>query len=179
MKALLLALGCSLLYALLITLLFRMVTVRRRAAVMFWLFLATVPVYVALYALTPADLGVLSPWLVEPRFVPACAFGLFVHAALFFGGWLQVYNLAERGFSLRILIDVDASPERSLTAAEVQARYGGGRGMDWMLDKRVQGIVESGMATLAEGRLRVTPKGARAARVFGALRSFLQIDGRQ
>lgn len=178
MKALLLALGCSLLYALLITLIFRTITVRERAAVMFRFFLATVPVYLALYALTPADLGILSPTLVEPRYVPAGLFGLFVHGALFFGGWLQLYNLADRGFSLRILIDIDESPERTSTRAEVQARYGAGRGMDWMLDKRVQGIVETGMATLAGGRLRLTPKGARAARIFGALRAFLQLEGR-
>jgi hypothetical protein len=179
MKALLLALGCSLLYALLITLIFRTVTLQKRAAAMFRLFLATVPLYLALYALTPADLGVLSPGLVEPRYVPACLFGLFVHAALFFGGWLQLYNLADRGFSLRILTDVDESPERALSAAELQARYGGGRGLQWMLDKRVEGIVESAMATLDHGRLRVTPKGARAARICGALRAVLQLDSRQ
>ena len=179
MKALLLALGCSLLYALLITLVFRTIALRERAAVMCRLFLATVPVYLALYALTPADLGVLAPWLVEPRYVPAGLFGLFIHGALFFGGWLQIYNLAERGFSLRILTDIDESPERALSAAEIEARYGGGRGMGWMLDKRVQGVVETGMATLDDGRLRLTPKGARAAWVFGRLRALLRLDSRQ
>ncbi|HET8576161.1 MAG TPA: hypothetical protein VFO18_03610 [Methylomirabilota bacterium] len=179
MKAFLLALGCSLLFALLITLIFRTITLRERAAVMLRLFLATVPLYLALYALTPADLGILSPGLVEPRYVPACLFGLFVHGALFFGGWLQLYNLADRGFSLRILTDVDESPGRELSAAEIQGRYGGGRGLEWMLDKRVEGVVGTGMATLDHGRLRVTPKGARAARICGALRAVLQLDSRQ
>jgi len=178
-KALLLALACSLLFALLITLYLRMVEVRQRAATMLRLFLATVPLYLVLYAAIPSDLGFLSPSLVEPRYVPACLFGLFVHSALFFGGWLQLYNLADRGYSLRILTDIYESPERALTAPELQARYGGGRGMDWMLDKRVQGIVDTGMALLADGRVRLTPKGARTARIFAALRSFLQLDGRQ
>jgi hypothetical protein len=179
MKALLLALGCSLLCALLTTLRFRKPNIQRRAAAMLRLFLVTVPLYLILYAATPADLGFLSSSLVEPRYVPAGLFGLFVHGALFFGGWLQLYNLADRGFSLRILTDIDESPERILTAAELQARYGGGRGLDWMLDKRVRGITETGMATLAHGRLRATPKGVRAARIFGALRAFLQLEGRQ
>jgi hypothetical protein len=179
MKALLLALGCSLLYALLVTALFRTRAVQRRAAAMVRLFLATVPLYIALYAITPPDLGVLSPTLVEPRYVPACLFGMFVHTALFFGGWLQLYNLADRGFSLRILTDIDESPERALTATELETRYGSGRGTDWMLDKRVRGIVETGMATLADGRLTVTLRGVRAARIFGALRAFLQLENRQ
>ncbi len=179
MKALLLALACSLLFALLITIYLRMVRVRERAATMLHLFLATVPLYLLLYAATPSDLGFLSPSLVEPRYVPACLFGLFVHSALFFGGWLQLYNLADRGFSLRILTDIDESPERALTAPELQARYGGGRGTDWMLDKRVQGIVDTAMAILSGGRMRLTPKGRRAARIFAALRSFLHLDGRQ
>jgi len=178
-KALLLALACSLLFALLITLYLRTVEVQQRAATMLRLFLATVPLYLVLYAAIPSDLGFLSPWLVEPRYVPACLFGLFVHSALFFGGWLQLYNLADRGFSLRILTDIYESPERALTAPELQARYGGGRGMDWMLDKRVQGIVDTGMASLADGRVRLTPKGTRAARLFGTIRAYLQLEDGQ
>ena len=179
MKALLLALGCSLLYAAAVTVLFRRRQMRDRAAAMLRLFLSTVPVYLAAYAATPADLGFLAPGLVEPRYVPACAFGLFVHAALFFGGWWQVYNLADRGGSLHILLAIDESPERALPAPEIASRYGSGRGLHWMLGKRIDGILDTGLATLRDGRLRTTPRGARVARLFGPLRAFLQLDAAQ
>ncbi len=110
MKGLLLAAASSLLCVAAVTVVFRIVDVRRRAAAMLGIFLATIPLYVSAYALTPADLWLLPERLVEPRSFLCGVFGLFVHAALFFGGWLQVYNLAERGFSLRILIDIDESP---------------------------------------------------------------------
>jgi len=130
----------------------------------------------AAYAAAPADLGVLAPWLVEPRYVAAGAFGLFVHAALFFGGWWQVYNLADRGCALHIVLAICESPERALSAPEIEARYGAGRGLHWMPDKRIDDILDHGLATLRGGRLHATPKGARVARLFGLLRAVLRLD---
>lgn len=179
MKGLLLAAAGSLTCVLAVTLLFRAVTVSRRAGAMLYVFLATVPLYIAAYSMTPADLGWLPDWLVEQRAFVCGAFGLFVHAALFFGGWLQVYNLAERGFSLRILIDIDESPGGALSADDEEARYGGGRGVRWMFDKRVEGLVSAGLVTQRADRLVATGKGARVARLFGSLRAFLRIGTRQ
>lgn len=179
MKGLVLAAAASLTCVLAVTVLFRAVTVSRRAAAMLYVFLATVPLYIAAYAWTPADLGWLPAGLVERQAFLCGAFGLFVHAALFFGGWLQVYNLAERGFSLRVLIDIDESPEGALTAAEEESRYGGGRGLRWMFDKRVEGLVSSALVAPRAGRLVATDKGARVARLFGGLRAFLRIGTRQ
>lgn len=179
MKGLLLAFGCSLLCALGVTLVFCTVEVRRHVAVMVRVFLATVPLYLVAYVLTPPDLGLLAPWLVEPHAALDWAFGLFVHAGLFFGGWLQLYNLADRGFSLHILIAIDEAPEHALSPPEIASRYGGRRGLRWMLRKRIDGILDTGLVALREGRFRATPKGARAAWLFGGLRAFLQIDTRQ
>jgi len=130
--------------------------------------------------------GLVSTGLVEEREGPLVAtgkgartarvFGLFVHAALFFGGWLQVYNLAERGFSLRILIDIDESPGRALSPEEEEAGYGGGLGMGWMLDKRIEGLLSTRLMVERDGSLLATHKGVRVARLFGGLRAFLQID---
>jgi len=178
-KGLLLAAVAALLFPLLVMLLFRAVPIRRRAAAMLRLFLATVPLYVGAYAATPADLRFLSPWLVEPRFVPACAFGLFVYGALFFGGWLQVYNLADRGCALHILLAIGESPDRAMSAPEIEIRYERGRGLHWMADKRIEDILAIGLATLRAGRLHATPKGARVARLFGPLRAFLHLDDTQ
>jgi hypothetical protein len=115
---------------------------------------------------------------VEPRGWLDGAFGLVVHAALFAGGWLQLYNLAERGFSLRILIDV-LEARRALTSEQVAASYGGGRGPAWMREKRIEGLVQTGLAQWDRGRLRATRKGQHTARLFGGLRALLRIDTRQ
>jgi hypothetical protein len=178
-KGLLLALACSAGTALGVTILFAARDVGRRAAAMCVVFLLSVPIYLAAYVSTPADLGVLPSRLVEARAWLDCAFGLVMHAALFAGGWLQLYNLAERGFSLRILIDIEEAQSRALTGEQVVARYGGGRGAAWMREKRIEGLVQAGLAAWHDGRLRVTPKGRRTARFFGRLRSALQIDTRQ
>jgi hypothetical protein len=178
-KGLLLALACSAGVALAITGLFAARRVARRAAAMGGVFLASVPVYLGAYLATPPDLAVLPPELVEPWGWLEAAFGLAVHAALFAGGWLQLYNLAERGFSLRILIDIAEAPEGALAREAVVARYGGGRGAAWMREKRIQGLVETGLAGWHGGRLMPTRKGRRAARVFARLRAALRIDTRQ
>ena len=179
MKGLLLALACSVGTALGVTLLFAARDVARRAAAMCGVFLLVAIVYVAAYVLTPPDLGFLPARLVEPRAWLDGAFGLSVHAALFFGGWLQLYNLAERGFSLRILIDVAEAPGQVVTGGEVAARYGGGRGAAWMREKRIDGLVETGLASWHGGQLRATAKGERTARLFRRLRTTLRIDTRQ
>jgi hypothetical protein len=153
--------------------------VTRRAATMCGVFVLSLPVYLGAYVLTPADLGILPAFLTEPRPWLDCGFGLSVHAAAFFGGWLQVYKLAERGFSLRILIDIAEAPGLVLTGERVATGYGGGRGIAWMREKRIDGLVTTGLAAWQDGRLRITPKGGRAARLFVGLRAALRIDTRQ
>ena len=162
MKGLLLAAAGSLLCVAAVTVVFRIVDVRRRAAAMLGIFLATIPLYVSAYALTPADLWLLPERLVEPRSFLCGVFGLFVHAALFFGGWLQV--------------DIDESPGRALSPEEEEAGYGGGLGVGWMLDKRIEGLLSTRLMVERDGSLLATHKGVRVARLFGGLRAFLQID---
>src|SRR5690242_417782 len=106
MKGLLLATGMAAAYMGAITVLFLCCRVRHRAAAMTRVYLATLPVFVALHRLTPADLGFLPAQLTEPRAVIDLAFGILLWTAAFFGGILQLYNLADRGFSLRIIMDV-------------------------------------------------------------------------
>lgn len=176
MKGLLLAAAATALAVVLATVVFRALTTTRRVPVLLGVWLTTLAAYLIAFALTPADLGVLPPALVERRPLLEALFGLAVHAALFFGGLLQVYNLAERGFSLRILIDVAEAPARALTAPDVRDRYGAGRGLAWMLDKRLRDLIEHDYVRLDGGRYCATPRGVRTARVFGGLRRFVRLD---
>ncbi len=174
MKGLVLAAAGSLALAAAITVLLRVARPAWRVRALLRTFAASLPPFAALYLLTPDDLWVLPPRLVDGRLV-GLAYGALVYAALFFGGWLQLYNLAERGCSLRILIDVDEHPARAVTPDDVRRGYGGGRGMDWVVAKRLDGLVDEGFAEARGGRLVPTARGRRAAAVFAAARAALRL----
>lgn len=176
MKGLLLALGSAALLALVVTVIFRLRAVRWRAALLIRLFLASLPLFVLVYAGTPADLGLLSSALVEPHPGLELAYGLVVYAALFFGGLLQLYNLADRGCSLRILIDIAEAPDGRITEGDLPATYGGGRGFDAMLDKRIDGLLEQELIRLVDGHFEPTPRGVLAIRLAEPLRTFLRLN---
>jgi hypothetical protein len=143
---------------------------RKGVAVLLVSFLTVLPFLVLAHLLTPAGLGILPPKLqIRPPAVDL-AFALFLYAAGFFGGILQLYNLAERGLSLRILIDVLHAPKGAMTLDEVMTGYGDGRGVAWMYEKRVDGMRAAGLVVESEDRLALTERGRRVARVFAWLR---------
>jgi hypothetical protein len=173
MKGLLLALGWTAVHTSLVVLLLRFRQVERRAALMSRVFMVCVPLFVASHGFTPPDLWVVPEYLQEPNGLVDIGLGLFAFAALFFGGTLQIYNLADRGFSLRILIDMVEGRQESYNVEEVARLYGGGRGIQWMYQKRLDDMVSQG---LIAGEVRATSRGLTVGRVFGALQKFLQLD---
>jgi hypothetical protein len=176
MKALLFAALATLVYLGMVTAIFRSQNVRQRAALMVRLWLVSVPALVVAYLATPADLGVLpADWTDQPAWAGLC-FLVLAYAAAFFGGVLQLYNLAERGFSLRILMDVDESPRGAMTAAEIMRDYGRGQGFGWMYQKRLDDLQAQGLGVIDGGTLRATERGRRMARTFQWLRNFLRLD---
>lgn len=177
MKAMLFAGLMTAIYLVVVTVVFRFGSVIRKAAAMFWLFWMSVPFFMFGYVVTPADLWLLPTPIIEPLSWVDAGFSLFVYAALVFGGALQLYNLADRGFSLRILIDILEAPTKSVTVDDVMRGYGGGSGISWMFDKRIDGIVQNGFGVRRNGQLEMTAKGYSVARFFGALRQFLNLPG--
>jgi hypothetical protein len=175
-KGLLLAGAATIACALAVTVVFRVLTIARRAAAMTRVFVVILVLLVVVYAVTPPGLGILPADLVERRPLVELAFAAFVATALFFGGVLQLYNLADRGFSLRILIDLDEAGGRALGPGDLVAGYGAGQGMPFMLDKRIRGLVEEGLVVIEAGHVGLSPRGARAGRLFGALRALLRLD---
>lgn len=176
MKGLLLAVVMSVVCVAIVTLGFRMRDIQRRAAFMVHIFLATLPLFVVIHVASPSDLGILPVGLSDASPRLDLAFGLLVYLAGFFGGILQLYNLADRGFSLRMLIDIDESPRGALSAGDVARAYGGGRGIGWMYQKRLDGLLEHGLIRVEGGTVETSPRGRRVARVLGRLMSFLRLD---
>jgi len=146
------------------------------AATLLRVFLVLLPVLAIVHLLTPASLGILPPSLQIP--IPAIdfLFCLFLYVAGFFGGVLQLYNLADRGFSLRILIDILHAPSHAMTLDEVMTGYSDGRGIAWMYGKRIEGMTATGLTQADGGKLLLTARGRFVARVFSRLRSFARVD---
>jgi hypothetical protein len=173
-KSLLLAGAASATSVLAVTVIFRSRRVERRAVTMIALFVISLPAFALVHVLTPRDLGFLPEWLTEPSRGADLVFGLLLYAAVFLGGVLQLYNLADRGFSLRILIDLDELGPMS--AAAVAKAYGAGQGIGWMYGKRLDGLLRQGLVRLDEDVVRLSDSGGRTARAFDGLQRFLRLD---
>ena len=100
----------------------------------------------AVYAITMTviyarlDLGLL---MVGPM-------GLSVTICLVY---MELFSMLCRGFSLAIVaVLFDNGPMKT---EEICALYGGGRGMAWMIEKRIDSIEKMGLVRRESGRLRV------------------------
>jgi len=173
-KSLLLAGAASAISVLAITMMFRSLRVARRAVAIVTVFVITLPAFTLVHMLTPRDLGFLPGWLTEPSRAADLVFGLVLYTAVFLGGVLQLYNLADRGFSLRILIDLDELGPMSAPA--VAKAYGAGQGITWMFRKRLDGLLRRGLVHSREGLIQLSDTGDFTARVFDRFRRFLRLN---
>jgi len=176
MKAILLALAAGALLLAVATWRLRRVPDGKGAAKLLTVFLIILPVLAVTHVITPPDLGFLPATLQIPLPAIDFAFCLFLYTAGFFGGALQLYNLAERGFSLRILIDILHAPLGTMTLDDVMEGYGAGRGITWMYGKRIDGMRAAGLAVAAGDRMVLTERGRRVARLFSRLQNFARVE---
>ena len=107
-------------------------------------------------------------WLLWQRQAPSQEAVVWAGGALSGGltviflivGYLEAFELIDRGFSTQILVEV-LTHGTPLSAAELQRTYGGGRGMDWMLQKRLSHMVRGGLLEVRQGTVHL--KGPLAA----------------
>lgn len=75
--------------------------------------------------------------------------------------YMQVFSQICRGFSLRILVDIDRCD--GLPLEGVLKEYSDGRGAHWLLDKRLNGLQQVGLIAQEGSRIRlVEPRGRQA-----------------
>src|SRR5258708_38762402 len=67
-------------------------------------------------------------------------------------GYVEFWSIIERSFSLRLLIDLSEAPE-GLTREQIAKSYSGGRGVRWLMEKRVGDPVRSGPVQQTDGGL--------------------------
>jgi hypothetical protein len=154
------------------TLFMRNFEVVQRARMMVRVFVAGFVTLAAVYWVTPDDLYVFPAVTTVPLKPLGLLFACFLYTAGFYGGVLQLYNLADRGLSLRMLIDVSNSPRGTMMPADMVFEYSGGRGLSWMYRKRINGLLDAGLIACEEDQALITAKGLRVARVFALLKAF-------
>jgi hypothetical protein len=147
--------------------------VQRRAATMARIFAASLPIFVLVYVLVmrlqPLGSGDALPWV-------DLGIGLLAYGAAVFGGILQLYNLAERGFSLRILIDIGEAADECMTLPEVAQRYSGGRGIAWMYQKRIEDAIAQRLVRVDGDGVELLDKGRLLARMCTWFRALYALD---
>jgi hypothetical protein len=113
---------------------------------------------------------------LAPRVVPPAADFVTGLAALGFLvlGYVEFWSLIERSFSLRIVIDTAVAPA-PLAADDMAAAYGAGRGLAWMMGKRIEDLVGSGMLVVDGGRHVLSGRGRTVAVVFRTLRRVVGV----
>ena len=179
MKAIIVAAAMTLVLLLVVTLAFRVRSTQERAKQMTLLYFGCAVVAALAWLITPVDLGFLAPsLLIELRWLDLLLM-LFFFSSAFFGGVLQLYNIADRGFSLRILIDLDAAASCSGGVDALVKTYGGGQGLTWMYDKRLHGLLAGDFVRRSGGEIELTARGRRVAGIFDSAHHFLRLDMQQ
>jgi hypothetical protein len=176
MKAICLASAMTVVLLILVTFCFRFYPSAHRARQMLFVYLFCLAILVVLWFATPDDLGFLDrSLLAEPAWLDFAA-TLFFFSAGFFGGALQLYNLCDRGFSLRILVDMLEAPTGAVDVDYLTANYSRGRGLVWMYRKRIDDIVAARFIDQVNKRIVLAPKGEMFVDLFINARRVLGLE---
>jgi hypothetical protein len=99
----------------------------------------------------------------------ACAIGFLVL------GYIEFWSLIERSFSLRILVDATET-SAGLTREEISSSYSGGRGLDWMMKKRIDDLIGSKMLVKEHENLCLSSGARVVAQGFAAVQRTFWLE---
>lgn len=86
---------------------------------------------------------------------------------------MQVFSQFCRGFSLRIVVDIERC--NGLDVEGVMREYADGRGVGWLLDKRIESMKGLGLLSrTSEGGLRAHPRGRRFGQIGILLKRIIK-----
>lgn len=99
-------------------------------------------------------------WPNAGELLAGCSFMLAALVA-----YVEFFSVVCRSFSLRILVDIRANG--ALSPDEIHRNYAGGRGLDWLLEKRINGLVSLGLIRRHGDILEIAPVWGRIAGQLG------------
>lgn len=149
---------------------FRLMTLERRFRAMVRIMVAIGCVQLIVHRMTAPDLGFLPREFTQSGWAIDLLNGLLVYGFLFIG-YSMFYFLVDRGFSGRIMIEIESSQERRLRQRDIAARYS----LEMVLRRRLTEMLEIGRVILRDGRYCNTAKGRSAAAMFAFVKRFLQL----
>ncbi len=170
LKGILLAFGCFCVFLVVHVVVFRIRMPERRFAAMGRLHFAFAPVLVTAYVTTPPDLWLIPAALLRAGWVIDLANGLLIHTFLFIG-YSMFYFLVDRGFSARILIEIERAPGQTLTQEGVAAVYS----LDEVVGRRLREMADIGRVVKNGDYFQVTRRGCLEGKLFAFLKSFFQL----
>ena len=152
LKGILLALAAFVMFLPLHVLVFHVVRPRARFRAMITLHGILTVSLLAAYVSTPADVGVLPATRATGGAVIGSINAVLVHWFLFMG-YSMFYFLVDRGFSLRILIEIQQAPRGAMSQVELSAVYP----PESVLLRRLDEMVGIGRLTREGDRYRLSP----------------------
>ena len=175
MNSIIIASAFSLLYFIVMTLTLRIFPIKNKAKLLSFLYFLFIFIMIIFYYLDLNIIFIQSNINITNSLLDLI-FCAFIFSAAFFGGFLQLYNLADRGLSLRILIDIYESKSHSLSLDEVMTCYSSGKGIEWMYEKRIEGMLDAELVKSYDQNLCLTQKGKKVAMLFKWLRVKMFIE---
>ena len=171
LKGLVLASAGFIVFLIIHVVLFRLVDLEYRFKAMMREAFALGVILILLHRVTPSDLGFLPSVYTAAGWAVDLLNGVLVYAFLCMG-YTMFYFLIDRGFSGRIMIEIEGSPYRRLYPKEIAARYS----LEMVLQRRLNEMLEIGrIMVLTGGRYCNTKKGRQSATLFGFVKKFLQL----
>jgi len=129
-----------------------------------------VPALGVAYAVTPPDLGVLPAAFTGAGWVLDLANSIIVYDFLFIG-YSMLYFLVDRGFSARILIEIERAPNRALTLEGVAAVYA----PEEIVGRRLGDLADIKSVVKEGERFQIVSRGRRQARLFSSVKAFFNL----
>ena len=165
LKGILVALFCFILFLLIHALIFHNWRIKKHFEAIMIIFYSLIPVYALIYFLTPYFFAHSTPAVIV-GFVN----GFIIYLFLFFG-YCQFYFIIDRSISVRVMIEMENSPQKKLTAEEIKEVYS----LDGLLTRRLGHMVGTNYIVENSGYYTNTRKGRFEARLFKFLKDFLQL----
>ncbi len=172
MKGLLVSLLVFVLYVPLAALLAHVFRVKRHGKLLFPMMGASVPFFFGVYLLLPDDLGFLPPeWQATHAWVDAITGAVIL--VLNIHSFIDYFFAFNGGFSTSLMLLLHKQPRG--TDALI-AEYRCADGLDKIYSWRIPFLTKKGYAEIGPDRVvRLTPRGARAARIGLFAKRFLNL----
>lgn len=149
---------------------FHLVAPRKAFASMLASFAPTLPLYLVLYLVTPADLGFLPSAFVGADWRLGLVNGLALQVLLFLTAGL-FYSHADRSITVRLLIELARAPQQRLTLAQMQAVCG----VEVLMADRLEIMLANRFLSTQGDRFVLTPKGWVGGSIGLAARKILRM----